>query len=271
MNKDSIGNTFFVAIALCLVCSAIVSLGAVGLKPFQDRNRALDKKKNILMVAGLYDPANPDVEAIYSSRIEDRVIELNTGKDVTAEYNGNPGSYDAEAALEEKGQFVDLDAKSDIAILKKRENRAHVYIVKKSKDDSNPEEYVFPIRGKGLWSTLKGFIALDVDLKTVKGLTYYEHAETPGLGGEVDNPDWKAKWPGKKARDDNGAIVMKVVKRAAGDSAVDALSGATITSNGVQKMIEYWLGPGGFGPYLTQTAERSGQPKEDSSKGGKHE
>ena len=82
----------------------------------------------------------------------------------------------------------------DPATIKRREKRAHVYVVRTSKDDPTPLMYVFPIRGKGLWSILKGFIALDADLKTIRGITYYEHAETPGLGGEVDNPEWKSHW-----------------------------------------------------------------------------
>jgi Na+-transporting NADH:ubiquinone oxidoreductase subunit C len=250
MNKDSIRNTFFISISLCLVCSALVSMAAVGLKPFQERNKALDRKKNVLMVAGLYDAAETDVEQVFASRIVDRVIDLATGDDVTAEYPDGAGSYDAEASLEVEGQHAKLDPKSDKAVLKKRENRAHIYIVKASPDDATPAMYVFPIRGKGLWSTLRGFFALDVDLKTVKGITYYEHGETPGLGGEVDNPDWKAKWSGKTALDDSGNVAIKVSKTATGNSVVDALSGATITSNGVQYMIEYWLGPEGFGSFL---------------------
>lgn len=264
MNKDSIGNTFFVIIALCLVCSALVSLAAVGLKPYQDKNKAIDKKKNILVVAGLYQPGG-DVDEIFSSRIDDRIIDLETGKDVTDEYPNGPASYDAEGSLEAEGKFIKLDPKNDKAVLKKRENRAHVYVIKTSASDATPQMYVLPIRGKGLWSTLKGFLALDVDLKTVRGLTYYEHAETPGLGGEVDNPEWKAKWPGKKAITDDGQVVIRVMKVAAGDSAVDALSGATITSNGVQNMIEFWLGPNGFGHYLKGLRQSGGTQAKSSS------
>lgn len=259
MHRDSIGNTFFVAITLCLVCSALVSLAAVGLKPFQDRNKALDKKKNILTVAGLYDAQRgTDVDAVFSAMIEDRVVDLKSGDDVTAEYPNGAASFDPEALIQEPEHHIALDPKHDIAVLKNRELRAHVYVVKSSENDPAPHMYIFPIRGKGLWSTLKGFIALDVDLRTIRGLTFYEHAETPGLGGEVDNPEWKAKWPGKIALDDSGDVVIHVVKNASGNSAVDALSGATITSNGVSKMLDYWLGPDGFGPYLEKLRQSAG-------------
>jgi Na+-transporting NADH:ubiquinone oxidoreductase subunit C len=262
MNKESIGNTFFVAITLCLVCSALVSIAAVSLKPLQVRNKALDKKKNILMVAGLYDPRETNIAEVFSSRLDDHVIDLETGQDVTDEYPKGPGSFDAEASLEVKGEYETLDPRNDPAVLKKRENRAHVYVVKRSASDPTPQLYIFPIRGKGLWSTLKGFIALDVDLTTIRGLTYYEHAETPGLGGEVDNPEWKQKWDGKIAFDASGNVVVNVSKTASGPSDVDALSGATITSNGVEAMIKYWLGDDAFGPYLdrlkSQGSEQAG-------------
>ena len=113
---------------------------------------------------------------------------------------------------------------------------------------------ILPVRGYGLWSTLYGFLAVDADLNTVLGLRFYQHAETPGLGGEVDNPRWKALWPGKRLFDSDGQLRLRVGK-AGGDEQdsrwrVDALAGATLTSNGVNNMIRFWLGPQGYGPYL---------------------
>jgi Na+-transporting NADH:ubiquinone oxidoreductase subunit C len=118
---------------------------------------------------------------------------------------------------------------------------------------------VLPIQGLGLWSTLYGFLAIDADGNTIRGITYYQHAETPGLGGEVDNPRWKSLWPGRKIYDD-GEPAIQVIKGAAGPPAqdpyrVDGLSGATLTSNGVTFMLEFWLGPNGFGPYLDRLRE----------------
>ena len=119
---------------------------------------------------------------------------------------------------------------------------------------------VLPIEGYGLWSTLYGFLALDADTKTIRGLTYYQHLETPGLGGEVDNPSWKALWPGRVAFDDTGSPVISVIKGRAGSPQedpyrVDGLSGATITSRGVTHMLRFWLGEAGFAPYLTRFRE----------------
>ena len=109
-----------------------------------------------------------------------------------------------------------------------------------------------PIKGKGLWSTLYGFLCLSNDFQTVIGITFYEHAETPGLGGEVDNPNWKKMWKGKKVTTVQYEPLFVLSKESSKDNphAVDALSGATITSRGVQYMINFWLGKNGYKPYL---------------------
>ncbi|MCU3615509.1 NADH:ubiquinone reductase (Na(+)-transporting) subunit C, partial [Enterobacter hormaechei subsp. oharae] len=115
------------------------------------------------------------------------------------------------------------------------------------------QEIVLPIYGNGLWSMMYAFVALDTDGRTVKGITYYDQGETPGLGGEVENPNWRAQFVGKKVLDDNGQPALKVVKGGArpGDEfAVDGLSGATLTSNGVQHSFDFWMGELGFGPFL---------------------
>ena len=102
-----------------------------------------------------------------------------------------------------------------------------------------------------LWSTLYGFLALDARTFEIQGITFYQHGETPGLGGEIDNPKWKALWPGKRAFDENMNPVIEVVKgQASADNEVDGLSGATMTSRGVTNLLRFWLGENGYGPYL---------------------
>ena len=96
-------------------------------------------------------------------------------------------------------------------------------------------------------------IALTSNGQNVLGITYYQHKETPGLGGEVDNPSWKALWPGKIALDETGQPIISVVKAGAvknPDFEVDGMSGATITSKSVSNMLHLWLGDAAFGPYL---------------------
>ena len=110
---------------------------------------------------------------------------------------------------------------------------------------------------------LYGFLVLEGDASTVVGLSYYDQKETPGLGGEVDNPKWKALWPGKQVYDQDGKVSIDIVKGGVDPASplarhqVDALSGATLTSNGVENMLHFWLGEHGFGPYLSKI--RGGQ------------
>jgi Na+-transporting NADH:ubiquinone oxidoreductase subunit C len=115
---------------------------------------------------------------------------------------------------------------------------------------------ILPVHGYGLWSTMYGFLALEADGETVAGVQFYDHGETPGLGGEIDNPNWQARWVGKRVFDEQGELRIRVVKgpvRPEDPDApyeVDAISGATLTSEGVGRMVRFWLGEQAFGPYL---------------------
>ena len=117
------------------------------------------------------------------------------------------------------------------------------------------DKVVIPIHGYGLWSTLYGFLALESDLQTISGITFYEHGETAGLGGEVDNPAWKSQWQGKTLYE-AGEVRLEVLKGTVNPASADAkyqvdgLSGATLTSRGVNNLISYWMGEDGFGPVL---------------------
>jgi len=147
----------------------------------------------------------------------------------------------------------------DIAGIKRRAKYAPVYFVMDGKKIS---QIILPVHGKGLWSTLYGFISLDSETRIVKGIGFYQHGETPGLGGEVDNPAWKASWNGKVAFDESWNPQIEVIKgkvsqsTQGADHKIDGLSGATITSRGVRNIIHYWLGQDGFGPFLTKFRER---------------
>jgi Na+-transporting NADH:ubiquinone oxidoreductase subunit C len=247
-NKDSLGRVLGVALALCVVCSVIVSTAAVILKPQQEANKTRDLKRNILMAAGLFD-ASQSVEDQFKM-VTTRVVDLNTG-----EYRDDidPLTYDQRAAAKNAATSTKLSGEEDIAKIQRRENMSLVYLV--NNDSGDLDKVILPIRGYGLWSTLYGFVALDSDANTIAGLGFYEHGETPGLGGEVDNPRWKAIWEGKKTYRD-GDVAISVIKGAvntdspASDWQVDGLSGATLTSRGVHNLVQYWLGSDGFEPYL---------------------
>jgi Na+-transporting NADH:ubiquinone oxidoreductase subunit C len=274
MQRDGILNTLIVATVLCLVCALLVSGAAIQLKERQDRNVELFRKRNVLQVAGMdmdaIDKAGGVAKA-FDALVEDQIIDLESGTDgsealasamglpvaeALAKYDPNKAAKNATADGKLATPFA--NRKDDRAgIGAGRENFQHVY--RFTPADGGEAVWVFPVRGKGLWSLLEGFIALKSDLKTVAGLTYFKHGETPGLGGEIDNPSWKSKWPGKQAFDDSNNVAIEVVKGpadAANVHGVDGLAGATITSNGVTKMLEFWLGPEGFGPFIEK--QRSG-------------
>ena len=252
--KESIGRTLTVALSVCLVCSVVVAGAAVGLKPTQIVNQQLDKQRNILVIGGLADAnaSAADVQRIFKEKIKARVVDLNTGRFVDDQ---NAATFDPLAAAKDPAQSKVLTGAEDIASIKRRENRSVVYMVE---NDKELETLILPVRGYGLWSTLHGFAALKSDLKTVTGFGFYQHSETPGLGGEVDNPRWKALWPGKEMLDDQGKPALRIIKGSVDPNSpnakhqVDGIAGATLTSNGVNNLLQFWLGPQGFGPFLAQ-------------------
>lgn len=258
-NNDSIQKTLLVAILLCLVCSVIVAGAAVSLKPIQLANKQLDKNYNILLAAGLAGQekmGRAEIEAAFD-QITTRIVNLDEGRYATdAELEEikaagyNPEAYDQRKASKDPALSDKLSGDVDIASIKRQAKYAAVYQVV---NDGQIEKMILPVHGYGLWSTLYGFLALEGDLETVVGLGFYSHAETPGLGGEVDNPSWKALWNGKKLYDADGDLAIQVVKgkAASGDvNSVDGLSGATLTSKGVSNLVQFWVGENGFGKFL---------------------
>lgn len=260
-SKDSVGGTLRVALLLCVVCSIFISSAAVILRPLQEANKLLDRNKNILAAAGMYDPAvTPEDEvADLFAQFTPRIVDLDAGEYLDAEQLSalgiDPATYD-QRAVQNDSEFSDaLSGDDDIASLKRRVRYATVYIVRDTNDEI--QDIVLPISGYGLWGTMYGYLALEGDGNTVKGIGYYDQKETPGLGGEVTNPRWKALWPGKEVYDESGDVALSVVKGGGqGIHQVDGLSGASLTSRGVDNMIEFWLGPMGFGPFLKNLTNR---------------
>ena len=246
-SNDSIGKILRVAFALCIVCSVIVSTAAVVLKPSQQANKSLDRKRNILQSAGMLQEGVSIDEQF--SVIEERYVDISSGQ-FTDEVGAG---YDQRAAAKDPAQSKNIPGDMDIAKVGRQANIAQVYLVRG--DDGSYEKIILPVHGYGLWSTLYGFLALEADGNTVAGLGFYEHKETPGLGGEVDNPRWKAMWPGKQVYRD-GEVALSLLKGSVdpdspdADWEVDGLSGATLTSRGVTNLISFWLGDEGFAPFL---------------------
>jgi Na+-transporting NADH:ubiquinone oxidoreductase subunit C len=241
---DSVPKTIFVAVAVCLVASMIVSAAAVALRPIQAVNSLKDKQINILQVAGIYDPAQDVVEAF--SAFEPRILELETGS-FTDQFD--PAEFNDRAAADDPATSVALV--DDPAGIGRQGRFVTVYLLRD--DAGDIDKVILPLHGYGLWSTLYGFIALEENGNDIFGLQFYEHAETPGLGAEVDNPRWKALWKGKKLADDNGELQISVTKAApaaGADYHVDALAGATLTTAGVHNLVNFWMGETGYDAFL---------------------
>lgn len=251
--KESTARTLLVALLVCLVCSVLVAGAAVTLKPIQVENAQLDKQRNILAIAGLGDPSmsNTEIQALFDERIVARLVDLETGL-YSDEFDAN--TFDHEASAKDAALSKNLSSQQDLASINRREQYSVVYIVEDA--SSQMETLILPVRGYGLWSTLHGFLALRDDLSTIQGFGFYQHAETPGLGGEVDNPRWRNQWPGKQVFDNNGNLAIRVVKGSADSTGpnaqhqVDGLAGATLTANGVNHLLQYWLGEDGFGSFI---------------------
>jgi Na+-transporting NADH:ubiquinone oxidoreductase subunit C len=255
----SLRQTVVFALGVCAVCSVLVSGAAVGLRDRQLANKILDEQKNVLEVAGLMRSGErltrEEITRRFGENLEPRVVELASGAyadDIEAlTYDQRRASARPESSR---------PAPENRARVRRLPDHARVYFVKPGEEI---EGIIVPIEGMGLWSILYGYLALDADARTIRGITFYEHGETAGLGGEVDNPRWKALWPGRLAFDEAWAPKIRVVKGRAGPPdtdpyRVDGLSGATLTTNGVTNMLRFWLGDDGFGPYLASYRAEKG-------------
>jgi Na+-transporting NADH:ubiquinone oxidoreductase subunit C len=271
LQPNTISGTLIVAVILCLVCSLLVSGAAVALRGRISTNKELNRQRNVLIAAGLFDPqehTDADVPRLFEQvdtllvnlpgRLDSGELDLDDPDSGFINGDIDPAEYDPRKAAKDVDESVGIPADLDVAGIRRREKLAPVYIVRGP--GGEPEQFVLPIYGKGLWSTLYGFLAMEADADSgmpVTGITYYEHAETPGLGGEVDTPGWKAQWPGKLLLSQDGEPMLDVTKpgNASEPNEVDGISGATITSNGVEGMVNYWLGDDGFGPFLKRYRE----------------
>ncbi|NLE61629.1 MAG: NADH:ubiquinone reductase (Na(+)-transporting) subunit C, partial [Planctomycetes bacterium] len=188
-----------------------------------------------------------------------RVVDLATGEPLS---DVDPASIDPRKEARDPSTSTEIASEDDLAGIKRRADRQAIYLYRK---DGRIERIILPVYGKGLWSTMYGYLALSPDAKTIERLAFYEHAETPGLGGEIDNPRWKAQWVGKKAFDDQGEPRIEVIKGVVDSSSpqadyqVDGISGATITGRGVMNLVRYWLGEQGYGPLLEKLQETEGR------------
>lgn len=265
-DRDSLQHTVLVAAVLSLVCSLLVTSVAMQLAPLQERNEAENRQKNILAVAGLTLAPGETIAGAFEA-IETRVVDLASG---TYAPHIDPNEFDALKVKNDPELSVAIAPTEDIANIKRRTKYAEIYLVR---DGTEVAQIILPVYGAGLWSTMYGFISLDTDGNTISGLQFYEHAETPGLGDKVADPEWLSLWEGKLVYGPDGAPAVEVIRgkvsrdpsrsnpRKSGDPIfyqVDGMAGATLTGRGVTNLLHYWLGEDGFGPYLARHWRQQG-------------
>jgi len=245
-------RTAVVALVVCLVCSLLVTTSAVVLRPLQTANRERERKQRILDIVA----AQPGLQDIFAelgdSSVESRVVELETG--TYADWI-DPGSFDARSAVLDPLRSVKLPQERDPAGIQRRANHATVYLVQRQ---GHVELVILPVHGQGYSSTMYGYLALDPDGNTIRGLSFYEHGETPGLGADIDEPYWQTQWLGKRVRDDQGRMRIGVAPDEVEPGSpgypftVDGITGATKTCDGVTTLLRFWLGDDGFAPFLAR-------------------
>ncbi|UNU73791.1 Na(+)-translocating NADH-quinone reductase subunit C [Moraxella nasovis] len=260
--KNSNASTIMTALVLCLVCSVMVAAVAVGLKPKQNENALLDLNKNVLVAAGQFDPAT-DTNAVVVDRIKDfeiKLIDMQTGEfisdDVIQAQGINVETYDMGKASKTPSMSSTLT--NDIVRIGRVPKYGKVYIQRAA--DGSPKLIVMPFYGYGLWGTIYGLVTLEGDMNTIKGVSFYQHKETPGLGALIEEDWWRDTWVGKRVYNDQGQIITGITK--AGNSRenyIDGISGATLTGRGVNNMIQFWLGEDGYKPFLDNLRQKYGK------------
>lgn len=252
--KNSNVTTIATALVLCLVCSVLVSAVAVGLKTKQQDNSRLDLNKNILIAADKFN-AETDGNDVINERFKDfevRLINLETGQFATDEEAAAAGisdavTYDVAKAARTPSLSVKLD--EDTAKIGGKPKFSKAYLAKDA--NGNLDMIVLPIHGAGLWGPIYGLLTLDKDLNTIKGVNFYKHKETPGLGSRIADAEFRAKWVGKTLYNEDGSMKMAVTKAGtAKPEQVDGISGATLTIRGVNNLLQFWMGENGYKPFL---------------------
>lgn len=255
---NSVRYTVLFATVVCVVCAALIATAAVLTQPAQVANALLYKEKNVLLAAGLIEPGakvtTAQVEAIFRQSIQARLVDLATGE-LLPEASGDARRYNQRTARDDPATSRVAPANS--AGVRRLPNQGIVYLVRKGEAI---DQIVIAIEGLGMWGTIYGFMALAPDGNTIRGLTYYDQRETPGLGGEIANPSWQALWRGRKAFDANWDVGIQVIKGQAGPPEtdpmhVDGLSGSTVTSKAVTQLVRFWLGDQGYGKFLKKFRE----------------
>jgi Na+-transporting NADH:ubiquinone oxidoreductase subunit C len=240
--NESRAKTVGMAFLVSAVCAALVSGATVILRPIQAQNRAAEQQARLdALVAGI--PGMSEVLEKAGGTLSTVVIELESGR---ASSEVTPETL--QAALAETGNWTELEPHEDTAGIGTRPNYAQVYVLR---DHERVSLVLLPMYAAGYNGVIQATMALMGDLNTIAGLAITQQSETPGLGARIEEPAWLANFPGTEVRDERGEMRFAVARGpATTEYEVDGITGATRTSNAVTRMVRYWLGPDGYGPFL---------------------
>ena len=268
MRNDSPRKALLVVFLTAVICSSLVSAAVVMLRPIQLNNQLLDRSRHIMHLTGLLQdgetPGDEDMLELFGS-LDTRLVEIDEGR---FDDSIDPSSYDMRRAVNDPQLGTAIPTELDVASLGRRSRFSPVYMVW---DGETLERVILPVQGAGMWSMLYGYIALESDLNTIAGMTFYEQNETPGLGDQITHRHWLEKWEGRQVYDDEWKPAFGVAESAveAGSDAaryqVDALTGATVTGSAVTALMHYWFGPHGYGAFLDRLREKPPVRTEDEA------
>jgi Na+-transporting NADH:ubiquinone oxidoreductase subunit C len=220
MNRDSNAYTFIFATVMVIVVASALAFAATGLKERQDDNVRKEKMQNILGTIGI-EIDRDGAEELYNKYITKAI------------------ALKSDGSIDESVDAFKVDLKKELKMPVEEQNFP-LYIA----DVDGAKYYIVPLRGSGLWDAIWGYVSLKDDLNTIKGAVFDHKGETPGLGAEITQTWFKKRFEEEKIFDENGNFIgVSVVKGYSGgnnkdDNAVDAISGATITGDGVSDMIK---------------------------------
>ena len=255
MDNDNPIKAILVVMLTALVCSVLVTLTAVKWQPIQQAYQNLDRNRALVEISGLIHETeqltNSEVISLLQ-KIEARVVNLGTGE---TDLSHNPKTFDGWLADNNPELSEEIPTELDLAKLKHRSRLVNAYLIIDS-ENGQLKRLVLPIYGKGMWSKIFGFIAVENDLNTIAGITFYQQTETAGIGDKILDPNWQKSWRGRKLFDENntllhGGDLNRISPSELGAlHQIDAISGATVTVDAVKDMVRYWFGPHGYINFL---------------------
>lgn len=248
MNDDeSPLRTLAVAGGVAFVCALLVTTAVSVLRPYQQAYASIGRNLAILQAADLIEAgaevSDRSVVAEYVG-LDARLVDLATN---TFSEDADAATYDYDAALGNPQALLPIAESADTARIGTKPRLMPIYL--------SPEtgRVILPFFGRGMWSTISGYLSLEADLDTIAGIAIYSHGETPGIGDRIENLAWLSSWRGKTVYGPDGRVALRIGdSTAAPEHRIDAITGATLSVTGVHRSLLFWLGPDGFGPILDE-------------------